>query len=301
MRTDGQAGLYAQLERYIEKHADEVKTQADAERLVEAFMAAHHARRDAAAGLVSRAEAAERRGDRAGAEQKTAEALSAAPGDAGALLLQAKLGAADDDDLCGRLQAAEASARAALTERGFFDPAYEGAFWQTPETRDYIRLRRALLDALVRCGRLRPAVREGEALLRLCEEDGPGVRYVLMHVHAMLEEPEPMERLHAAYDGYEETGMLLPLSVVYYRVGDTARSADCLRRLAAVNPGTQAFIQLLCRGDVPPETEDVPARPFTLAELCADLRAWPVFYRMARGWALFARKLAESGEKGTGM
>ena len=202
--------------------------------------------------------------------------------------------AGNPDALRVRLREAVARAEAALPpERG-------EDLWLSRETRPYMRLRHRLFECLIECGQYRAAAREGEALLALGESDVPGARYRLMHVYACLEEEAPMEELHRRSDGYEETGMLLPLSVVCYKREETERALAYLLRLRAVNPGTDAFLRMAAEADRDglPRPDGRP-RPFTLEELLAEYAENRFLFDGVPGffaWAL--RALPEAADAG---
>jgi len=95
---------------------------------------------------------------------------------------------------------------------------YAGEFWTAFETRPYMRVRYTYFDVLISCGMMRRAIDEGQRLLELCENDNLGVRYQLMHLYAYMEDEMHALALHKQFDSYEETQMLLPLAVLYYKL-----------------------------------------------------------------------------------
>ena len=54
-------------------------------------------------------------------------------------------------------------------------------------------------------------------MLKLCEGDNLGVRYQLMHLYAYIEDEMHALALHKKYGDDEETQMLLPLAILYYK------------------------------------------------------------------------------------
>ncbi|MBE5871408.1 MAG: hypothetical protein E7294_09135 [Lachnospiraceae bacterium] len=95
-----------------------------------------------------------------------------------------------------------------------------------------------------------------------------------MHIYAFLEREEPALDLHKKYDSYEETQMLLPLSVLYFKRDDFDKAEDYLRRLCATNKETKKFFRALKKDKLDHYAEEVSAygyRPFTIQELIVEL------------------------------
>ena len=84
-----------------------------------------------------------------------------------------------------------------------------------------------------------------EELLRLCEGDNLGIRYALMHLYAYFENEDGALALHKKYDEYEESQMLFPLAVLYYKKADFEASLQYLRRLAKANKDTKKFLRMM--------------------------------------------------------
>ena len=115
-------------------------------------------------------------------------------------------------DRLDRLETAVQHGTQIMESKGYMDEEYIGKFWGVVETRPYMRLRSAFMETLLAAGMMRRAAEECEEMLRLCEGDNLGIRYVLMHVYAFLEDEEKALKLHEKYDDFEETQMLLPHS-----------------------------------------------------------------------------------------
>lgn len=182
-----------------------------------------------------------------------------------------------------------------------------GDFWTTLETRPYMRVRQAYLDALISCGMIRCAINEGEELLRLCENDNLGIRYQLMHLYAYMEDEMHALALHKRFDSYEETQMLLPLAVLYYKLNQFDRAADHIKRLAAVNKDTKKFLRAAAGNRLDRFILDVNLygyQPFTVEELMEDVMvstylfaSVPHFFQWANGCL---RTSSAAGRKKTG-
>lgn len=113
-----------------------------------------------------------------------------------------------------------------------------------------MRLLYTYMNALSSAGMKRRAIKVGERMLLLCKNDNPGTRYYLMHLYAYFEEEAPMKKLHKKFGGYDETQMLLPLSIVCYKKGDLENALTYLKRLEGTNKDTKLFIDGMYNGDI---------------------------------------------------
>ena len=93
------------------------------------------------------------------------------------------------------------------------------------------------------CGMMHRAIDEGQRLLELCENDNLGVRYQLMHLYAYMEDEMHALALHKQFDSYEETQMLLPLAVLYYKLNQFDKAEDYIKRLSAANKDAKKFLR----------------------------------------------------------
>ena len=166
-----------------------------------------------------------------------------------------------------------AAAAKPLEQEGCFQEDM-GDFWTILETRPYMRVRHAYFDALISCGMMRRAIDEGEELLKLCENDNLGVRYQLMHLYAYMEDELHALALHKRYDSYEETQMLLPLAVLYYKLNQLDRAEDYIKRLAKVNKDAKKFLRAAAHDKLDNFINDLNFygyQPFTMEELLDEL------------------------------
>ena len=151
---------------------------------------------------------------------------------------------------------------------------YSGEFWTAPETRPYMRVHYTYFDVLISCGMIRRAIDEGQRLLELCENDNLGVRYQLMHLYAYMEDEMHALALHKQFDSYEETQMLLPLAVLYYKLNQFDTAEDYIKRLAKANKDTKKFLRAAARDqlyDYMDEMSPYGYQPFTMEELLDEL------------------------------
>ena len=121
---------------------------------------------------------------------------------------------------------------------------------------------------------MRRAIDEGQRLLALCENDNLGVRYQLMHLYAYMEDELHALALHKQFDSYEETQMLLPLAVLYYKLNQFDKAEDYIKRLAKVNKDTKKFLRAAARDqlyDYMDEMSPYGYQPFTMEELLDEL------------------------------
>lgn len=168
------------------------------------------------------------------------QALELEPGNLDALVMQASVDAKGIDQFYDLLQPILLEGERQMREQGYFEHDM-GDFWLIHETRPYMRVREESFSALIELGRMKKAVEDGEELLKLCTNDNLGIRYRLMHLYAYLEDAEDAVQLHKRYDDYDETQMLLPLSVLYYKLGDLEAAGGYLSRLAKRNKDAKRF------------------------------------------------------------
>ena len=160
-----------------------------------------------------------------------------------------------------------------LEREGYFKEDV-GAFWDILETRPYMRVCYTYFEALLTCGMMRKAIGEGQRLLELCENDNLGVRYQLMHLYAYMEDETHALALHKQFGSYEETQMLLPLAVLYYKLNQLDRAEDYIKRLAKVNKDAKKFLRAAAQDKLDNFINDLNFygyQPFTMEELLDEL------------------------------
>ena len=149
----------------------------------------------------------------------------------------------EPESLLRRMQLALERGKNSLEEKGFFEKENIGEFWQMIETRPYMRLMNEYITALTEFGMLKTAVRESEEMMRLNAQDNLGLRFSLMHLYAMLEDAEAAENLKAKFSEHDEGPMLLALTLLYYKLGETDKAEKTLRSLTRINKETRAFVR----------------------------------------------------------
>ena len=195
------------------------------------------------------------------------------PDNIDAAVMVAELTASSIEKLIEKYKSLIEEAEEKLKAEGYFDYDCIGEFWGLFETRPYMRLLDKYSDNLVQCGKMRLAIAEYEKMLKLCENDNLGVRYRLMHLYVFLEDEQPALRLSKEYSDEESTQFLLPLSILYYKLGNLREANNYLKRLCAVNNDTIKFFNGLVKGDLLEHFKNMNSfgyRPFTIEEFLVE-------------------------------
>lgn len=273
--------LLKELEQFLALHEDEAMDEENVDRLTEQFLSEHIGRLrsreteapETADDYLELAEQAKSKKKRLEYLRKAVE-LEPDHVDAQLQLIAQTLEDKPDEQLTA-LRELMAAAAEPLERAGRFKEDV-GDFWMILETRPYMRAHYTYFDTLISCGMIHRAIAEGEELLRLCEDDSLGVRYQLMHLYAYMEDEMHALALHKRYGPYEETQMLLPLAVLYYKLDQLERAEDYIKRLAAVNKDTKKFFRAAAGDRLEQFLKDmVPYgyQPFTIEELIEELMA----------------------------
>ncbi|MGN1457176.1 MAG: tetratricopeptide repeat protein [Acutalibacteraceae bacterium] len=162
-----------------------------------------------------------------------------------------------------------------LEEQGYFSEDCIGDFWLIVETRPYMRLHDDYLELLIKSSRIHLAVDECEEMLRLCKNDNLGIRYRLMHLYAYLEDEQSALKLLEKYPDDESTQFLLPMSILYYKLGNLTEATKYLKKLKEVNNDTYKFFKCLYNHDLDDYLDNISPygyRPFTIEEFIEELR-----------------------------
>ena len=195
------------------------------------------------------------------------------PDNIDAAVMVAELTASSIEKLIEKYKSLIEEAEEKLKAEGYFDYDCIGEFWGLFETRPYMRLLDKYSDNLVQCGKMRLAIAEYEKMLKLCENDNLGVRYRLMHLYVFLEDEQSALRLSKEYSDEESTQFLLPLSILYYKLGNLREANNYLKRLCAVNNDTIKFFNGLVKGDLDGYFKNMNSfgyRPFTIEEFLVE-------------------------------
>lgn len=267
-----------QLMQYMEAHQDELDSGVSEEDLAERFMEEYSASlppRNVQA-LPQTADDYLELAEDATSKKKKREYLSKAlelePDNLDAARMAAELDAKKPEDLLQELSALIEKGNSQMEKGGYFRDSM-GEFWLAFETRPYMRLRDSYLELLIQCGMMRKAVGEAEEMLKLSTNDNLGVRYTLMHLYAYLENEDGALALHKKYDEYEESQMLLPLAVLYYKKGNFELSLQYLQRLSKTNKDTKKFLNTAAHDRVFEYLDTMSSygyRPFSIEELVQE-------------------------------
>lgn len=219
-------------------------------------------------------ELAENTEDRAKAEKYVKKALELEPDNMDAV--SASLDLEDNNiwEYYQKLSDAVKKGTALMEKKGFMSEDSIGNYWAILETRPYMRLRERYIDFMIEAGMMGIAVQECEEMIRLSENDNLGIRYRLMHLYAFLEQEEPALKLHKKYDGYEETQMLLPLSILYFKRDDFDKAEEYLKRLCSANKDTKRFFRAIKKGKLDRYVDEISGygyKPFTIQELIVEM------------------------------
>ena len=180
------------------------------------------------------------------------KALELAPENWNVACMVAELSAKTPESLLEKYEQLIARANAAMERDGWFSEEYIG----------------------------KKAMAEAEDLLRLCENDNLGVRYHLMHLYAHFEDEEKALALLKKYD--EESSMfMLPLSILYYKLGNLKKAAQYLRILNQTNKDTRRFFEVLIKADAEDLFDEIGTfgyQPFSIQELAVAFRENPFLF-----------------------
>jgi tetratricopeptide (TPR) repeat protein len=228
-------------------------------------------------------ELAEEATTKAKAEQYIKKALEVEPDNLDAISASLDLTENGTWEYYRKLSEAVENGTKLMEKKGLMDEDSIGDFWGILETRPYMRLLHRYADFMAEAGMMTLAARQYEEMIRLCKNDNLGVRFSLMHIYAYLEQEEPALVLHKKYDGHEETQMLLPLSVLYFKRGDFDKAEDYLKRLCAANKDTKKFFRAIKRDKLDHYVEEISGygyTPFTIQELIVELMENSFLFRM---------------------
>lgn len=149
-----------------------------------------------------------------------------------------------------------------------------GSYWGIVETRPFIRLYSNYLDLLLNCGMILEAKKVAQEIIKYNESDNLGARYILMHIYAYLEDEKSILELHNKYDEHEETQMLLPISILYFKLQNFDKAEKYLRRLEKVNKDINKFVKAYLEDSLDEyinEMNTLGYRPFSIEELIVEL------------------------------
>jgi len=293
------------MHRYLEEHAPENATEEEMRRLMDEFVSEYNKDPDAylnrleetADDYLEKAYNARSRKDKLKNAQK---ALELEPNNCDAMKMMIDLTCASENSRLEGFEQALAKADAWLKKEGYL-PENMGHFWGVPETRPYMRLKRAYIDELLDYDMYGKAMSECERMVELSENDNLGVRYQLMGLYCFLDREREALKLHKKYGHLEETQMLLPLCVLYYNKRKLSKAKNYLERLCKANPDTEEFLDAIVQRRIDKYTENHNSdvyRPGSAEELVMTFDENLFLYGNARTFYAWANAvLNESGTK----
>lgn len=273
--------VFKAMHQFLEENGTENMSMNEADDLMQKFMTDYNSNlpekvtEKTAKTADDFLELAEEAPTKAKAEKYIKKALELEPDNIDAI--SASLDLIEDDNIWEyyqKLSEAVKNGTKLMENKGLMDANSIGEFWGILETRPYMRLLNRYAEFMAEAGMMTLAAREYEEMIRLSENDNLGVRYSLMHIYAFLEQEESALNLYKKYDDYEETQMLLPLSVLYFKKGDFDKAEDYLKRLCAANKDTKRFFRAIKKDKLDhyiEEMSDYGYQPLTIEELIVEL------------------------------
>ena len=188
--------------------------------------------------------------------------------------LIASTDAKDSIDMLNRLEKILKHGNEIMEREGFMDEENIGEFWEIVETRPYIRIKQSYAEVLAENGMMKKAVKEYEEILKLNENDNLGVRFRLMSLYAFFEDEENALKLYKKYNGQNSVQMLLPISVLYFKKGEFAKSLNYLKKIEKNVKGLKKFFKDMMneRGEFYlNQLSSMGYRPFSTDELILSM------------------------------
>lgn len=174
-----------------------------------------------------------------------------------------------------------------MLKKGYMDECAIGDYWGILETRPFMRLCANYMETLIECGMMRLAASVGEELIRYNTNDNLGIRYTLMHIYAYLEDEKCMLKLYEKYNEHEETQMLMPLSILYYKLGKLDQAEEYLKSLVKINKDTGRFLRAVLNDSLEKYIDrmsDIGYRPYSIEEFIVELNEYTFLFENAMGY-----------------
>lgn len=231
-----------------------------------------------------------------------AEALE--PDNADVLVAKANIETKDPFEYLEALDGIIKKSGAALKKKKYFKD-FTGEFWGVFETRPYMRALYERMETYLELEMMSAAAKECGEMLRLCEGDNMGVRYKLMHIYAYLENEAAALETFKKYDEHS-VQMILPLSVLYYKLNDLKKAEEYLNKAQGLNPGVKKVMRAFFKEDemrqLMQEMNPYYYSPCSVSEVLYEItdneflfRSSVMYIRWAQG--IFKKKPAKGGVK----
>jgi tetratricopeptide (TPR) repeat protein len=117
-----------------------------------------------------------------------------------------------------------------------------GEFYEIFETRPFIRALRYYANLLTDTACYTRAIKIGEEIIRLNVNDNTGARFQLMHLYAYMEDDRKAARLFKKYKSDPDVGFLLPLSMLYFKLGELQKAEHYLLMLKELSSDLGKFV-----------------------------------------------------------
>lgn len=237
--------FFSDFENFMKENNDiPFESEEDINKALEDFMSSMQSGEDNADTVYDFLELAESADTKKSALKYAKQAVELEPDNLDALSLVAELSCSSKEKLSDKYEKLIAEAEETLHEQGYFEDENIGDFWGLFETRPYMRLLQKYADNFVECGQMRLAVAQYEKMLSLCHNDNLGARYSLMHLYAYFEDEQSAVKLLEKYPD-DGTQFMLPLSILYYKLGNLRKANHYLKKLCDVNDDTRKFFNLI--------------------------------------------------------
>ena len=187
-----------------------------------------------------------------------------------------------------------------LNKKGFFEPDCMGEFWGLFETRPYMRLFAFHVKILSNCGMMSRAAQECERMLELCENDNLGMRFFLMHLYALLEREKEAKNLLERYSEDISSQMLLPMSILYYKLRQEEKAREYLDKVARHYKDLKKFVNAVCKYDLDRYYWDMNPygyQPFHMEELLEEYDEFQFLFQTVPAYFPWAKEHLKTGKK----
>lgn len=265
--------LFKEFERFMQENDNiKISSEEDLNNVMQAFMSNYQPNADDVETAYDFLELAESANTKKEALNYAKKAVELEPDNLDALAMVIELTCTSSEKLSEKYKALITEAEDKLKEQGYFADENIGEFWLIFETRPYMRLLEKYASHFVQCGQMRLAISVYEKMLELCTNDNLGVRYTLMHLYTFLEDEQSALELYEKYPE-ECTQFLLPLSILYYKLGNLRKSNQYLKKLIDVNKDTYKFFNGLIDGSLMESVSNSFSygyRPFTIEEFIIE-------------------------------
>ena len=223
------------------------------------------------------------------------KALKLDPDNLDAEAMIADITSENDFDYYKKLKRIVEHGNKVIEKNGFLEDV--GHFWGVIETRPYMRVRHSYIESLIACRMMTHAIDECEDMLRLSENDNLGIRYILMHLYAYVEDETKALELHKKYEGNDETQMLLPLAMIYFKLEKWEQAEKYLKKLSKANKDTKKFIKAVLTDSLDREAQKMNSfgyAPFSIEEFVTEFAENSYLFRAEYNFFIWADGILKS-------